>query len=207
MKRETYGLIPENPIRLDSEKSAMAYLDSLVTKKEAHHFLFHRLMSFDFNIFDGIEKTIENSLDIYELCTNNETFFTLFINIHCNECLWIPPAPFDFEFDVIYIVDKEMTDENEAEYTLVPVDKVFVNKIRANWEVEDFDKFYFENTDDILFRNWGVNYKVTHFPYDLWVSYLKENTVSVSDMTKEELEMREMALAEYDTNKITSKNL
>jgi hypothetical protein len=197
MNFETYGLIPENPVQLNSKKAAMAYLDNLVTKKEAHHFLFHRLMSLDFNIFDGIEKTLENTVDIYEICTNNEIFFTLFINIHCNESLWIPPAPFDFEFDVIYIVDKEMTDECEAEYTLVPVNKEFVSKIRANWDVEDFDKYYFENMDDILYRNWGVNYKVIHFPYDLWVSYLKENTVRVSDMTKEELEVREKALLEY----------
>ena len=60
MNRETYGLIPENPVQLNSTKAAMAYLDSLVTKNEAHHFLFHRLMSFDFNIFDGVEKTPDN---------------------------------------------------------------------------------------------------------------------------------------------------
>ena len=50
MNRETYGLIAENPIRLNSEKAAMGYLESLVTKHDGYHILFHRLLEFDFNI-------------------------------------------------------------------------------------------------------------------------------------------------------------
>ena len=99
MSPETYGLIPENPIRLDSEKAAMAYLNSLVTKNESHHILFHKLMSFDFNLFDGKETTLENTSEVYQICRNDETIINLFINIYSNECLWIPPASFDFEYD------------------------------------------------------------------------------------------------------------
>jgi hypothetical protein len=53
MNLETYGLIPENPIRLDSEKAAIVFLQNLVTKHDGYHILFHKLMSFDFNVFDG----------------------------------------------------------------------------------------------------------------------------------------------------------
>jgi hypothetical protein len=202
MNRETYGLFPENPVRLNSTQAAMAYLNSLVTKNESHHILFHRLMSLDFNIFEGKGKSLDNTVDIYEICTNNETIFTIFINIHCNECLWIPPAPFDFEYDVICIVDKEMTSESEAEIRLVSVEKKYVSEIRSNWEIDDYDKYYPVSMDHILFCNRGVNYKVNHFPYDLWVSYLKENIRCVSELTKEQLEIREMAKAEYERNKI-----
>ena len=206
MSPETYGLIPENPIRLDSEKAAMAYLNSLVTKNESHHILFHKLMSFDFNLFDGKETTLENTSEVYQICRNDETIINLFINIYSNECLWIPPASFDFEYDTICLCDSEMTEDSEEEYSFVQVDKKYVSKIRSNWVVDDFEKYYPESIEHILFRNWGVNYKTANFPHDLWTSYLKENTYRVSDLTLEQQELRAKSLAEYELNECDLKD-
>jgi len=200
MNLETYGLIPENPVKLNSEKAAMAYLNSLVTKNESHHILFHKLMSFDFNLFDGKEKTLENATEVYQICRNDETIISVFINIYNDECVWIPPASFDFEYDSICICNKEMTEQSEAEYTMVQVDKKYVSLIRTNWVVEDFEKYYPESIEHILFRNWGVNYKTNHFPHDLWTSYLKENTICLSDMNEEQLEIHNKCLTEIIVN-------
>ena len=194
MTLESYGLIPENPVRLNSEKAALGYLESLVTKNESYHIFFHKLMSFDFNVFDGKEKTAENTTNIYQICTNDETKFILFINTHCEECVWIPPAPFEFEYDTICICEEEMTEDSEAVYSTIQVDKKYVSEIRANWVVDDFDKFYPESMKHILFRNWGVNYKTDNFPYELWEMYIKENTICLSDLSVEELEERNKML-------------
>lgn len=190
MDSETYGLIAENPVRLNSEKAVLGYLGSLVTKYESYHILFHKLMSLDFNIFDGKKATPGKSIEIYQLCSNDDKKYTLFFDIHCDECVWIPPSMFDFEYNTISICEKEMTEESEAEYTFVQVENKYVSQIRANWKVEDFDKYYPESMEFYLFRNWGVNYKTNNFPYELLENYLNENTVCVSDLTEKQQEIR-----------------
>ena len=200
MNPETYGLIPENPVRLNSEKAALGYLESLVTKNESYHILFHKLISFDFNVFDGKKTTPDKSIEIYQICTNDEKIYSVFIDIQSDECVWVPLAPFDFEYNIISICEREMTEESEAEYSFVQVDEKYVSQIRANWEVEDFDKYYPESIEHILCCNWGVNYKTNNFPYELLENYLKENTVRVSEMTEEQLEIRAKSLAEYELN-------
>ncbi|MEI8085102.1 MAG: hypothetical protein WCG93_02680 [Paludibacter sp.] len=187
MNLETYGLLPENPIKLNSTKAALGYLNHLVTKHDGYHILYHRLMSFDFNVFDGIEKTTENTTDIYEICTNDETIITIFINIHFDECVWIPPVPFEFESEYILICDKEQTAESEAQNSIVKVDKKYASKFHENWTPDDLDKIDPDSQEYILYRSWGVNYKTTNFPYNLWEKYVKENTYCISDFNEVEL--------------------
>lgn len=138
MNLETYGLIAENPVRLNSTNAALGYLRHLVTKHDGYHILFHRLMSFDFNVFDGIKKTLENTADIYQICTNDQTIITVFINIQFDECVWIPPLPFEFEYDTIFIREKEMTEENEDEGMLINIEPKYVNNIIDNWTPDDY---------------------------------------------------------------------
>lgn len=185
---ETYGLIPENPILLNSEKAAIGFLENLVTMQDGCHILFHRLMAFDFGVFDGRTKTPENTSEIYETCTNDQKIISLFFNIHSAECVWIPPAGFEFESEFVSICDKEMTDESEAEYSIVQVDKKYVSKIREHWTPHDYDTIDPESQEYILCRSWGVNYKTNNFPYELWKVYIKEHTICLSDMNDEELE-------------------
>ena len=82
MNNDTYGLIAENPVRLNSTKAAMGYLEHLVTKHDGYHILFHKLMSFDFNLFDGKKETAEYTSEIYQICTNNKKIINLSFNIH-----------------------------------------------------------------------------------------------------------------------------
>ena len=150
MNPETYGLLPENPILLDSEKALIGYLNSLVTKEKAYHLIYHKLMSFDFNLFDIIKKTPEKTIEVYQICTNDNILLSLFFNIHNDTCVWIPPAPFDFEKDTILICDKEMTADSEAEYSLVKVNKKYVSEIETNWKLEDFEKYYSDDMEYIV---------------------------------------------------------
>jgi hypothetical protein len=203
MNRETYGLIAENPIRLNSEKAAMGYLESLVTKHDGYHILFHRLLEFDFNIFDGKDKTPENTTSIYQVCTNDQTIITVFINTHFSECLWVPPAPFEFESEFVCICDKERTKEFDGEYTMVSVERKYINSIRENWAFDDYDKINPDSQEFLLYRSWGVNYKTPYFPNDLWNSFVKEHTFCISDLNEEELEeynkvKAEMLAADFD---------
>ncbi|MEI6754717.1 MAG: hypothetical protein WCK78_16315 [Paludibacter sp.] len=193
MNLDTYGLIPENPIQLDSDKAAIAFLQNLVTKHDGYHILYHKLMSFDFNVFDGREKTVENTVEIYEICTNDQKIISLFINTHCNECVWIPPAPFEFESESIYIFDKDIPDESD-EYIMVQVDVKFVNTIRMNWTPDDYDTIDPDSMEYVLYRSWGVNYKTNNFPYELWNQFQKEHTFSISDLNEEELEQHNKML-------------
>ncbi len=197
MNNDTYGLIPENPIKLKSEQAAIAFLESLVTKHDGYHILFHKLMSFDFNLFDGKKETAENTSEIYQIYTNNQKIITLFFNIHYEDCVWIPPAGFEFESEFISVWDKEMTYKSEAEYNIVKVDKKYVNTIRENWTTDDYNMIDPDCQESILYRSWGVNYKTCNFPHELWEKYIKENTVCISDLTEEQRELREKALAEY----------
>lgn len=184
MNLETYGLIAENPVRLNSTKAAIGYLEHLVTKHDGYHILFHKLMSFDFNLFAGKKETAENMSEIYQICTNDQTIITVIINIHCAECVWIPPLPFEFESESFVICNKEMTDDSESEYSIVTVEKKYINKLRENWIPDDFDKVNPDSQEYILYRSWGVNYKTENFPHDLWEKYIKENTVCISDLNK-----------------------
>lgn len=195
---ETYGLIAENPIRLNSTNAALGYLKHLVTKHDGYHILFHKLMAFDFNVFDGIEKTSENTSDIYQICTNDQIIITVFINIHFDECVWIPPLPFEFEYDTIFIREKEMTEKNEDEGTLINIEPKYVNNIRDDWTPDDYDEIDIESQEYVLSQSWGVNYKTANFPHELWEKYIKENTYCLSDMNEEQLELRNKLLAEYE---------
>ena len=172
MNRDTYGLIVNNPILMDSENAAIAYLEGLVTKKEGYHFIYHKLMEFDFNLFDGKEKTTENTLDIYQICTNDEKLMTLFFNIHSDKCIWVPPAYFDFDFDIIGILENELTDEGDPVYSTVQVDEKYVSEFIHMKSIEDYDRYlekYFpESMKHIISYNWGVSYKTDYFPYVLW---------------------------------------
>ncbi len=188
MTQETYGLIAENPIRLNSEKAAMGFLESLVTKHDGYHILFHRLMEYDFNLLDGEKKAIEASSSIYQICTNNQSIITVFINTNSSECLWAPPAPFEFENEIISICDKEMTEACEGEYSMVNVEKKYVNTIRKNWTADDYDKIDPDSQEFLLYRSWGVNYKIENFPHDLLSAFVEEHTICLSDLTTEELE-------------------
>ena len=187
MTQETYGLIAENPIRLNSEKAAMGFLESLVTKHDGYHILFHRLMEYDFNILDGKKKAIEPSSSIYQICTNNQSIITVFINTNSSECLWIPPAPFEFKNEFISICDKEMTETCEGEYSMVNVEKKYVSTIRENWTPDDYDKIDPDSQEFLLYRSWGVNYKTNNFPHDLWNAFVKEHTFCLSELNEQEL--------------------
>ena len=192
INRETYGLIVDNPILMDSEKAAKGYLESLVTKKEGYHFIYHKLTEFDFNLFDGKEKTTENTLDIYQICTNDEKFMTLFFNIHSDKCIWVPPAYFDFEFDTVIIFEKEATAKSDPVFTSVKVDKKYISEFSYMKEddyLKYFDKYFPESMERIISNNWGVNYKTDHFPYILWDKWKKwnnQNSYSYSGLTIEE---------------------
>jgi hypothetical protein len=130
---------------------------------------------------------VENTVEIYEICTNDQKIIPFFINTHCKECVWIPPAPFEFESDSIYIFEKDIPDKND-EYILVQVDMKYVDTIRKNWTPDDYDTIDPDSMEYVLYRSWGVNYKTTNFPYDLWNQFLKEHTFCISDFNEEELE-------------------
>ena len=190
MNLETYGLLPENPILLDSEKAVIGYLESLVTKEKAYHLIYHKLMSFDFNLFYGLKKTYENNIEVYQICTNDNKLMSLFFNIYNDTCVWIPSAPFDFERDTILICDIEMTADSEAEYSLVKVNKKYVSEIKTNWKLEDFEKYYPDDMEYIVLQNWGVNYKTDNFPKQLWEKHFKENCYCITELTEERLALR-----------------
>jgi hypothetical protein len=206
MTNNSYGLNPENPLKLNNSNAAMGYLQHLVTKHDGYHILFHRLGTMEYNLFDESYKRLENPVEHYQICTGDETLIDIFIDIHCDECLWIPPAPFDFESDSLLILDKEMTEESEAEYTVIKVDKKYVSKIRENWIPNDYDSIDPDSMEYILYRSWGVNYKTENFPHDLWETYVNENTFCISDLNKEELEQHNKMLVDLLINDFNLKD-
>jgi hypothetical protein len=119
--------------------------------------------------------------------------------------VWIPPLPFEFEYDTIFIREKEMTEENEDKGTLIKIEPKYVNSIRDNWTPDDYDKIDIESQEYVLSQSWGVNYKTANFPYELWEKYIKENTYCLSDMNEEQLEFRNKYWTEYDLNECNLK--
>jgi hypothetical protein len=164
---ENYGLIPANPLRLSSVKASMTLLENLVTS-EGFHILFHRptpVLSPTLKFEDGKERI----LDVYELLTGDGKNFSLFVDIYNDENIWVPPAGFMFEFDLLNYDDDEIEVKIEQKYIF-------------DCELIDLDIFdYYErnkkfDVEKILSGSWGVNFKVRDFPEGLIEKYKSQNS-------------------------------
>jgi len=161
---ENYGLVPESPLKMCGVRASITLLGNLVTK-EGLHILFHRpetVLSPNLKFDNGNERI----LDVYELFTGDGKKHNLYIDIYNDENLWVPPAGFLFEYDLLCYED----DGDEIE---VKIEQQYVFDCeQINLDIFDFyernKKFEIEK---ILTESWGVNYKVPDFPKGLIEKY------------------------------------
>lgn len=161
---ENYGLILENPIKMSGVRASMTLLLNLVTC-DGFHILFHRpetVLSPTLKFEDGNERI----LDIYELITGDGKIVNLYIDIYNDENLWVPPAGFLFEYDLLCYED----DGDVIEVKIEP--KYIFDCEQLNMDIFDFyernNKFEIEK---LLDGSWGVNYKIQNFPKGLIEKY------------------------------------
>ena len=180
MNLETYGLIAENPVRLNSEKAAMGYLKNLVTKN-GNHILFHRLREMVFYTNnDGYMVWLQNPVAHYQICTSRQTIVDVYMDIHSNESLWIPPSVFDFDYEFVDLNEEEAKNEQEWRENIIKVNKAYVNPKKETPKFKESKHYEYDGMEGLLLHSWGVNYHTLNFPDNLWSEYVIQYNELVS---------------------------
>ena len=149
----------ENPIRVDSIRNSLNYLNNLVTE-EGYNIIYHRLGS--------IHE--EKILDHYQAVDTNGKYHEFYIDPYADEMMKIPPTGFlfersyfdyhDNEIDKKYIYNDEVDLENGEDYLDYLQTKPFAYRMISD--------------------SWGVNFKV-NFPEDVINMMVKENFIFTLD--------------------------
>lgn len=164
MENVNYGLILENPLKMSTVRASMTLLKNLVTK-DGFHILFHRpatALSPNLKFEDGTNRI----LDQYELITGDGKNYNLFVDIYNDENIWIPPANFLFEFDLLYHEEdgEEIEVEIQPEYVF-DCEQINLDIVSYYERNKKFD------VEKILSKSFGVNFKINIFPEQLIEKY------------------------------------
>jgi len=152
----------ENPIRVDSIRNSLNYLNNLVTE-EGYNIIYHRLGS--------IHE--EKILDHYQAVDTSGKYHEFYIDPYADEMMKIPPTGFlfqssffdyhdifdDTEIDEKYVYNDEVNPENFGDYLDYLENKPFAYRLITD--------------------SWGTNFK-TNFPEDVINMMIKENFIFIS---------------------------
>ena len=177
---ETYGKTPENPVQLNSISASRLFLDNLITP-EGYCVVYHRLGSL-------MVEQFESPIDHYEIMTADNRYDDIFINIYNEANNWTPPNG--------YLLNQEILTFPEGlnEYALEEINELELSIEEKYLYHENFtDDFDEEVTDDyinevlnesddntplldmFLCHNFGVNSRVSDFPYSMIVKAIDPN--------------------------------
>ena len=156
----------ENPIRVDSIRNSLNYLNNLVTEG-GYNIIYHRLGS--------IHE--EKILDHYQAVDTSGKYHEFYIDPYADEMMKIPPTGFLFQssfFDYHDIFDDTEVDDKY----------VYENNIDPEEYMDYLDTkpFAFKMISD----SWGTNFK-TNFPEDVINMMIEEKFINIyrdEDLTK-----------------------
>ncbi|MFA5433736.1 MAG: hypothetical protein WC319_12845, partial [Candidatus Paceibacterota bacterium] len=108
----------------------------------------------------------ERILDVYELFTGDGKKHNLYIDIYNDENLWVPPAGFLFEYDLLCY-------EEDGDEIEVKIEQQYVFDCeQINLDIFDFYERKKEyELEKYLSESFGVNYKVKNFPESIIEKY------------------------------------
>lgn len=156
----------ENPIRVDSIRNSLKYLNNLVTE-DGYNIIYHRLGS--------IHE--EKILDHYQCVDTNGRYHELYIDPYADEMMKIPPTGFLFQSSFFDYHDIFNDTEVDDKY-------VYENNIDPDEYMDYLDTkpFAFKMISD----SWGTNFK-TNFPEDVINMMIEEKFINIyrdEDLTK-----------------------
>jgi hypothetical protein len=149
----------ENPIRVDSIRNSLKYLNNLVTE-DGYNIIYHRLGS--------IHE--EKILDHYQAVDTSGKYHEFYIDPYADEMMKIPPTGFLFQSSFFDYHDIFNDTEVDDKY-------VYENNIDPDEYMDYLDTkpFAFKMISD----SWGTNFR-TNFPEDVINMMIKENFIFIS---------------------------
>jgi hypothetical protein len=151
----------ENPIRVDSIRNSLKYLNNLVTE-DGYNIIYHRLGS----INNG------KILDHYQCVDTNGRYHELYIDSYADEMMKIPPTGFLFQSS--FFDYNDIFNDTEVDDKYVYVDEVNTENVGDYLDYLKTKPFAYKMISD----SWGTNFR-TNFPEDVINMMIEEKFINI----------------------------